>query len=90
MFLAYINFDRHLFIARDLEYDLGLLRSIFQHEILTHAQHFLLYAQNHYAQSEAMRAISRYCPQISNLVVICPWLDRTLIDIPDNIMPYEN
>jgi hypothetical protein len=90
MFLTYINFDWHLFIARDLESDLGLLRSIFQHKILTHAQHILLYARDHRAQVQAMRAISQYCPQMSNLVVISPWLDRTLIDIPDDIMPFEN
>ncbi len=90
MFLAYINFDRHLFITRDLGSDLGLLRSILQHEILTHAQHLLLYAQDHYEQIQTIRAFSRYCPQISNLAVICPWYDRTLMDIPDDIMPWEN
>ncbi|KAI5924080.1 hypothetical protein F4810DRAFT_143772 [Camillea tinctor] len=93
MFLGWICFDRHLFIVRDIEHDLGLLKDVLSHGLLAHARHLVVNAGDYWLQYETARLLKQHCPALRSVVVVAPWRDRTLpvnSNIPPNLRPYED
>ncbi|KAI1097431.1 hypothetical protein F4804DRAFT_327669 [Jackrogersella minutella] len=90
LFRGWFNFDRHLFFFRDIDANFGLMKDIFSSGLLTQMHHIVINPRDYWFLMETIRAIKLHCTSVRTLVVVAPWLDRTVVDIPPDINPYED